>query len=311
MNFITNHVVKPLGKDILESIDGHRLQMFVNSQADQELSYSVVQHLVSFLKDIFDLAVNDQFLQRSPANRLTIPRVMRSRILSPEGGLDTGKFFLSLEQLRRLFTCLPNVGKPDRLIVMLASLCALRVGEIAGLTWRCYTDAGLYVMQRVYRGVMDTPKSEASRATVPAPTIIRAALDRWKTECHDASDGAFVFASKRRTPMNAANFLRRVLQPAGVVATSTIANVGFQTLRRTWATWAPTFGADLKIIEAVLRHSASLNFSVGTYQQAIRERVLEVMNKLAEAVAAGLEDSDHFKAPIEPELHPLAVHGML
>lgn len=66
--------------------------------------------------------------------------------------------------------------------------------------------------------------------------------------------------------------------------------VNFRVLRRTWATWAGNFGADLKVVEAVLRHSASLNFSVRTYQQVIREKVLEVMNKFAEAVAGRLSD---------------------
>jgi hypothetical protein len=92
-NLITNHIIKPLGQDILESVDGSRLQVHVNSQASDGLSYSVIQHTVSFLKDIFDLAANDQYIRMSPANRLVIPRAVRPRIFSPEGGLDTGNSF--------------------------------------------------------------------------------------------------------------------------------------------------------------------------------------------------------------------------
>ncbi len=250
----------------------------------------------SFLKDIFAEAQDLEFIQKSPAIRLQIPRVVRPRILDPTGGMDTGKPFLSLEQLTKLLMCLPNVGKPDRLIVMLAALCALRPGEVFGLQWQCYTADGLYIMQRVYRGVTDTPKTEASRATVPVPTIVRDALDRWKAECYDSSPNAFVFGTKRRTPVNVYNFLQRVLHPAGAV-TSMGVPVTFQILRRTFATHLGSFGGDVKHVEVVLRHSASLNFTTGVYIQAIRAKVLEAMNKFAEAVAADLPDLAQFKVP--------------
>ena len=301
---ITNQIIQGLGTVPLEQIDKFQLQSHLNTLADQGLSYSVIQHVQSFLKDIFAEAQDLEFIQKSPAIRLQIPRVVRTRTLDPTDGMDTGKPFLNLEQLTKLLRCLPNVGKPDRLIVMLAALCAFRPGEIFGLTWQCFTEDGLYVMQRVYRGLTDTPKSEASRATVPVPTLVRGALDRWKSECYDSSPDAFIFMTKNRTPVNVYNFLQRVLHPASAACGTTYERVTFQVLRRTWATHAGTFGADLKVVEAVLRHSASLNFSVGTYQQAIREKVLEVMNKFAEAVAGNLPNSAHFEIPVEPEFLP-------
>jgi integrase len=203
--------------------------------------------------------------------------------------MSTGKPFLSLEELTALLQYLPNIKRPDRVIVMLAALCALRPGEVFGLTWQCYSEDGLYIRQRIYRGEIDTPKSEASQATVPVPKIVRKALDRWRGECGDSSEEAFVFATKVGTPLNLYNFLGRVLGPIGKKV-GIHAPVNFQMLRRTWATHAGSFGADLKSVETVLRHSASLNFSVGTYQQSIRENVLKVMDKFAEAVAATLVD---------------------
>jgi len=291
---IQHQIIQPLGLTPLEQIDKFKLQMHLASLAER-YSYSVVQHVHSFIRDIFAEAQEQDYIQKSPALRLQIPRVARPATQDPRS-VDTGKPFLSLEQLTTVLQSLPNVKRPDRVIVMLASLCALRPGEVFGLTWQCYTDDGLYIMQRVYRGVIDTPKSEASRATIPVPAIVRASLDKWKTECYDSSDEAFVFATKAGAPLNVYNFLQRVLGPAGKVM-AVDAPVNFQMLRRSWATHAGNFGADMKILEAVLRHSASLNFSVGTYQQAIREKVLEVMNKFAGAVAWSLTDV----APPTPE----------
>jgi integrase len=301
LGLITNQVLHSLGRLPLEEFDKFKLQSHLNTLADQGLSYSVIQHTLSFLKDIFAEAQDLDFIQKSPAIRLQIPRIVRTRTLDPSGGIDTGKPFLSLEQLTKLLKCLPNIGRPDRLIVMLAGLCALRPGEIFGLTWQCCTPDGLYIMQRVYRGLTDTPKSEASRATVPVPAIVQAELDTWKSVCPNDSPNGFVFSTKHHTPMNVYNFLQRVLKP---FSPSTSLPITFQVLRRTWTTHAGTFGADLKIIEAVLRHSASLNFTVGTYQQAIREKVLEVMNKFADSVAGNLPDSEYFEIPVETEFLP-------
>jgi len=283
----------------LNEIDKFVLQNHLNDLA-KSYSYSIVQHVHSFLQDIFAEACDLDFVLKNPTNRLQIPRVVRTRILDPTNGLDTGKHFLSTEQLTKLLTYLPNIHKPDRLVVMLASLCALRPGEIFGLTWQCYTDSGIYVMERVYRGVLDTPKSEASQTTLPVPTIVCAALDKWKGECYDSFPGAFVFATKNRTPLNVYNFSQRVLRPAGSV-TSMGQSVTFQMLRRTWATHARYYGADLKTIEVVLRHSACLNFTTETYIQGMQEKVLNVMNSFAEAVASNLPDYEWLTVPVESQ----------
>jgi integrase len=284
---IQHQIVGALGKIPLEEFDKFKLQTHLNSLVDKGLSYSVIQHVHSFIRDIFAEAQDLEYIQKSPAIRLLIPRVVRPLTQDPRNGLDTGKPYLTLEDLTLLLQSLPNVKRPDRLIAMLASLCAMRPGEIFGLQWDCYTEAGLNIMQRVYRGLIDTPKSEASCTTLPVPTIVRAALDKWKSECYDSSPEAFMFATRGGRPVNVYNFLRRALKPAGKFLQRP---VNFQALRRTWATHAGSFGADLKVLEAVLRHSASLNFTVGTYQQAIQEKVLEVMNKFAEAVAGTLSD---------------------
>ena len=67
--------------------------------------------------------------------------------------------------------------------------------------------------------------------------------------------------------------------------------VTLQILRRSWTTHAPSIGATLKEMEAVLRRARPRNFTVGTYQRALMNSVLAVLDKFAEAVLLPVQDS--------------------
>lgn len=296
VGIIENQVLGPLGSIPLSEFDKARLQLHLNNLA-KSYSYSVVQHTHSFIRGIFEEALEADLLVKNPARSLDIPRVDRERVLGiGEQFFLNGKLHLTLDQLRALLAVLRG---RDRCIVMLAGLCAMRPGEIFGLDWSAYTGDNLVILHRVYRGKIDSPKTEASMAVLPVPNVVREALDAWKSTRSPKELQGYVFNSRNGTPVHKDNFLRRVLALAGSMAGIPFI-VTFQTLRRTWATHAPSFGAGLKEVETVLRHSASLNFTVGTYQQAIRGKVLEVMNGLADAVASDLPEIS-FERPAEPK----------
>jgi integrase len=297
---LQKQIIEPLGDIPLRDLDRSRLQTHLNRLASEGYSHSIVQHTTSFLRQIFDEAEEQAYVVRSPARRLEIPRVHPERTLSPDNAAFTGKPFLSVDQLRKLLSA---VEGRDRLIMMLAGLMAMRPGEIFALTWDAWRTDTLFIMSRVYRRKFDTPKTPASMAQLPIPKVVRETLDAWKVRCSPESDFAYIFPGKvRGTVLDQYNFSNRTLKPCGTIAVGTGFPVTFQVLRRTWATHAPNYGAGLKEVEVVLRHSASLNFTTGTYIQGIRERVLAAMDAFANAVCTGLPE--HAEIPVEPELLP-------
>lgn len=205
---------------------------------------------------------------KSPARRLEIPRVHRERSLSPDNAAYTGKPFLSVEQLRKLLSA---VEGRDGIIMMFASLMAMRPGEIFALTWDCWRDDALFIMSRIYRRKFDTPKTPASMAQLPVPKVVREAPEAWNANSAlGAFEHTYIFPGKTRgSVLDQYNFSNRTLKPSGIIAVGTGFPVTFRVLRRTWATHAPTYGPGLKEVEVVLRHSASLNFTTGTYIQGI------------------------------------------
>jgi integrase len=129
------------------------------------------------------------------------------------------------------------------------------------------------------------------------PNVVRASLDAWKAKCPDAGPHDFIFPGKtRNSVLDQYNFSNRVLKPSGRMAVGTVT---FQVLRRTFASLLPAYGGDLKAVETVLRHAASKSFTLGTYVQPLKEKILDSMNRLADAVCARLPE--HASMPIEGE----------
>jgi len=78
--------------------------------------------------------------------------------------------------------------------------------------------------------------------------------------------------------------------------------VNWQVLRRTAATHFGGVGeAGPKELQVLLRHASTDSFSVQVYQQAIKARVLDVLEKYSQAVASDLPDSTGYTIPVEPE----------
>jgi integrase len=164
LGILKKQVIEPFGEVPLRNLDRPRLQQHLNSLAAAGYSHSIVQHTKSFLLSIFDEAADLDFVVKSPARRLEIPRTYPERTISPDNAIYTGKPFLSVEELRKLLGVLEG---RDRLIVMLGGLCAMRPSEIFALTWDAYRGDTLFIMRRIYRRRFDTPKTPASMAQIP------------------------------------------------------------------------------------------------------------------------------------------------
>jgi hypothetical protein len=65
-----NHLILELGDRVLTSITRDEMQSLLDRQAAAGFSFSLVGHLRWDLKQIFELAVAEGFLQRNPASPL-------------------------------------------------------------------------------------------------------------------------------------------------------------------------------------------------------------------------------------------------
>jgi integrase len=141
----------------LDAIDRFMLQTYVNGLAER-MSQDRVKQARSYLKSIFDEAVEEEFLTRDSSRKLKIPKNLRPK----------DKQVLTWEQL---WLALEQTSRRDRLLLMLDMTEALRPSELFALRWRSFDDVDtLSITETVYKGtIRPYGKTEGSLTDVHLP----------------------------------------------------------------------------------------------------------------------------------------------
>jgi integrase len=262
----------------LAQIDKVMLQTHLNDLA-KKLSKARVQHARFYWKAIFEEAIEQDFVQKSPARKLILPNRLR----------EPDKTTLSWDQLRLV---LASVALRDRILLTLDMTETFRPSELFALKWRGFDmDARtLTVRQTAYKGKLrDFGKTEKSLRTVHLPEGLANELWLWKQEGPDRSPEAFIFpnarkrnGAKRNGFIRTDNYRARVLRT--LAAKLGLAKLNFQVLRRTMATLAQTKGG-VKDVQGVLGHSKA-DTTVNVYMQQIEAGVKSTLDAIYSELTA-------------------------
>jgi integrase len=223
----------------------------------------VVDHLRWDLKQIFDMAIAEGHLRLNPALLLFTPRTAKRPL----------HLVMSIQEVRQAFVCLQA---RERLIAKLSILGGMRPGEIFGLVWGRVGETFAKVEQRIYRGLLDTPKTHHSVRDAALSGNLRNEIELWKGQALSADPEAYVFPSENLTPLSNDNVWRRYMKPKLAAVGLDWAN--FQVMRRTHATLMRRLKADPKLVADQLGHS--LDVSLNVYAQSPVESRLVLVNEL-------------------------------
>src|SRR5262249_30631994 len=136
--------------------------------------------------------------------------------------------------------CFSVLDDRERLIAKLALIGGMRPGEIFALTWGRMTATFAEIRQRVYRGTIDTPKTDQSVRKAALSEGLLCEIESWRARSVETRNDAWVFPSERMTPLSKDNCWRRSMEPK-------LAEVGlgwatFQVMRRTHASLMKALG---------------------------------------------------------------------
>jgi integrase len=262
---IRQHLIADLGAFNMHAVTRDGLQQYLEQKAAHGLSFSVVDHLRWDLRAIFRLAVQDRLLPSNPADMLFTPRTVPTpsrRVLSPE-------------QVQQILGILDIRGQ---LIVRLALFSGMRPGEILALQWKHVGEDHVEVVQRLYRGKLDRPKSERSRRKVALSASTRDVIQQWRAQQGSSANlDAWVFPSTTTvTPLGRDNTWRWRIAPK--LKTIQLEWATFQVLRRTHATLARQAGIDPKLVADQLGHGLGVNLDVYTVADlGSRQRAVQTL----------------------------------
>lgn len=259
----------------LENFDRFTLQVHLNKLGVTRSKDRVLQ-IKAYMKDIFAEAVEQDFLTKDPARKITPPAHLR----------ETDKTTLTWEQLR---DALASVALRDRILLELDMSNALRPSELFALRWSCfkYEESRMKVVETVFKGaIRPWGKNKRSLGWVHLPKELAEDLWLWKQECPDASSDAFIFPDAKGGFMDTGNYRKRVLHK--LARELELPKLTFQVIRRTIATLAQKKGT-VKDVQGLLRHSRAAT-TTDVYMQEIPESVRATVNAIHQELRAKPEN---------------------
>jgi len=161
----------------------------------------------------------------------------------------------------------------------------MRRGEIFGLKWGDigFERAILHVRRSYVDGIVGPPKTDSSRKPLPLPPVVLEALLAWKKKSKYTGSEDWVFASDMsfgKQPYWPGTLWRRNVAPAIERAGITKPNLGWHTLRRSYASLLLSSGASLRVSMGLMRHSTA-EMTLQTYAQTVGDEKRDASHKVA------------------------------
>src|SRR5258706_7599346 len=167
---------------------------------------------------------------------------------------------------------LTNLRFRERTLVLLAVTTGLRRSELFALKWKDvdFQTKQIYVTRSIVQNVVGICKTESSQKPVPAHDDLVEALREWHGQTPYQSPESWVFASpvnQGRWPYLAQQIMQRHILPVARTLGIT-KRIVWHTFRHTYSTLLRSTGAELKIMQELLRHS-TIRVTLDTYTQAV------------------------------------------
>jgi len=269
VQIIEDHLVGKLGgRGVRDFANAESdLQHFLNTYVEKQCSKSLLSKLVTFLRAVFNLAVDKGLLERNPARKLRGKSKKRSSNLSH-----------TLEECDRL---LAHVSDADHLVVRILIQLGPRSEEVIALRRKDVLPHGLLIDEAIVDGETKGTKTLASTAVMYVPPDLELELRHYLQGLADGPDGWLFPSSRKGIAVRPGNFLNRVLKPAALLAGVSVRTsskgkltsaLNYQSLRRTSSTLFGAKAKDPKSTQLHMRH-ADPTITLKVYQQAVPAEV--------------------------------------
>jgi integrase len=236
------HVYPALGDMQLRLINRDVVQGFISAKLRSGLSWRTVKSIRTALGTVMGAAEMAELIPSNPVRKTRFPR----------RGPTKQRAEIAPDKIRELLDALPE---PSRSLASLLVLTGLRIGELLALRWRNIDleKGELRVMQSVYDGHFDVPKTPRSQRSVPlGPTAVQILTARKPSVTNPE---ALVFATREGSAYDRHNLTNRQLK--STCNKLSLVGVNWHWLRHVNATLLDAVGTPLGTVQALLGHSSS------------------------------------------------------
>ena len=260
------------GKRRLSEISAVHVMDLLKDKGAAGLKPKSLLNLYVLLQKMLKLAVDLEFLNSSPMQRVPKPKV--ERIEKPA---------LSPAQVKAVADNMPEHLKA---LVVLLYLTGLRIGEALALKWSDadFDQSKLYVRRSVWRRKQQTPKSRKSvRAKHLLEGLARVLRSHWE-RCTAKKPEDYLFTNAAGRSYDPDDLRKRVLYPAmdkAGIERKVERFYGFHLFRHSAGSQMQEVTGDLKQTQSFLGH-ASIEITSDVYVHLQPDTEVEAMKKLEE-----------------------------
>ena len=304
----------------IAQLDPKAVRLWIRGMKERGLAPNTIRKAFNILSQTCERAIENGDMTANPCT----PQIRKTDLPSVGGSEPNA---LDSKGVERVNLLLNEATNPRlRIGARIALSCGLREGEICGLRWRDVEPGRLHVRECIANvgggTVVKSPKSAASRRTVPLPHAIERELSEWRevqlAEWEKAAKGqeakvvpfedcrVIGYANGEHFTPHALGSLwrklargkhdrnpndRRRLGDGWVPGREPIVGtrgrvVTFHDLRHTYATQAIAQGADVRSTAANMGH-ADVSMTLNTYADASPEAKLAAQRKAAQVLELG------------------------
>jgi len=254
-SYLKNWIVPHWGNYKLPEVKTIEVETWLRNLPLAKSSSAKIRNIFSVL---FNHACRYDLFDRNP---ITLVRHSAKRRRIPD--------VLTVEETQRLLSALPM---KERTMVLMAVGTGLRRSELFALNWKDvdFVAKHLDVTRSIVSQVVGNCKTDTSQKPVPLHESLAQALLEWRKQSPYRKREDWVFASPHsngKRPYWAQVIMRCHVGPASQ-RIQLQKRVGWHTFRHTYSTMLKAVGADIKVMQELLRHS-SVRCTLDTYTQAI------------------------------------------
>jgi integrase len=267
--YLRKWIVPRWGKYTLSDIKTMEVELWLRQVSLARATCSKLRNVMSV---VFNHAIRHDLFDRNP---IALVRQSAKRRKAPE--------ILTVAEVQQLLAAL---GPRERTMVLLDVGTGLRLSELFGLKWKDFHFSAneISVTRSIVQQVIGHCKTETSQKPIPLDPDLATTLLAWRQQTPYTSPDDWVFASpwvKGRKPFWGQCIMRsiihRIAREIGITK-----RFGWHTFRHTYCTLLRATGADIKVMQELLRHSTS-RLTMDTYTQAVTQKKRE-----AQSVVVGL-----------------------
>lgn len=181
------------------------VQQWLDTIAKKELSRNTLKRIKSVISAVFKLAKQQGYFEGdNPA---------RDTATNPAAPAPEETYAYTLEEIQDILAHLPE---PACTAFAVAAFMGLRRGEIQGLRWENYEDGAMRIVQSIWLGKINPPKTGKIGAPIPVVKQLaeRLEMHRMRSKSPKNPKTGPIFRTGKNTPMSLDNMLHRQIFPS-------------------------------------------------------------------------------------------------